>query len=489
MNIAVIIGISEYTDIKNNLPGCKNDAEAIYQIITKTERFGPILYINENHTSAKTKELLTNFILKQKENSIEEFFFYYSGHGEFTNDEFYYILSDFDVKKRNQTSLQNTEVDDLMRTLKPNLVVKVIDACQSGTTYIKEGNVLTKYFNDTKQGFNKCYFLNSSLNNQSSYQDKNLSHFTYSFVKSIIEHSANEIRYKDIIDVISDEFANNNEQTPFFVVQADYTEKFCQLSKDLKSFLSTLKISSKSNIDSEIKSSSIYDIIRLDAKEYIDKEGAIKHIELIGQEFEKIQLDGELQSLYTNNVELLQDFKDVRKKQVINKWIKENKTQYFTVPIYSTKFDNEWGEEYTVLDGFDLKVEVPFKAIMVEFIGNYPNLINYYCNIAFLISKKFIRFFFFITNYNDNSWDDKSVNNDDIKWVTSEVKIADKKGIIEKVDMIRQYFQKRIEKDIDEKFNNTSSDENETNNDAKATGDKENLKDTEKAPQSENTSK
>lgn len=146
MNVAIVIGVSKYSDVKNNLPGCKNDAEAMYTILQKTEKFTSILYINQEEASAETKELITNFFLEHKGKTIEEFFFYYSGHGEFLNDEFFYILSDFDAKKRNQTSLQNREVDDLIRTLAPNLVVKVIDACQSGTTYIKESNVLNKYW-------------------------------------------------------------------------------------------------------------------------------------------------------------------------------------------------------------------------------------------------------------------------------------------------------------------------------------------------------
>ncbi len=457
MNIAVIIGVSKYSDAKNNLPGCKNDAAAIYKILQKTERFEPILYVNENQPSAKTKELLTNFISEYKGKQIEEIFFYYSGHGEFTNDEFYYVLSDFDSKKRNQTSLQNTEVDDLIRTLSPNLVVKVIDACQSGTTYIKEGNVLSKYFNETKQGFKKCYFLNSSLNNQPSYQDKDLSHFTYSFVKSLKDHNANEIRYKDIIDVISDEFTNNQEQTPFFVIQADYTEKFCNISKGLKEYLSSFSNITLPTGGAKSKPSSIYDLIKLDAKEYVDKEEAIKNIELMGVEFNNLKLDAELDELFTVNTELLQDFRNVQKKEIIEKWITENKNQYFAVPIHSIEHDDETNYPFQVLVGFDLKVEVPFQAVSIEFIGNLPNLTSYYSNIVFLLSKKFIRFFYFITNYINDSWDDKTINPKDIKWITAEYKIAEKDAIVDGVNKIRTSFQSRIEQDLNEMFKISNS--------------------------------
>ncbi len=178
MKIAVIIGVSNYSSPAiNNLPGCKNDAEAVEQVLRKTNKYNDILYINKGEGSAKTKELLSNFIIRNSGNPIDELFFYYSGHGEFFDNEFYYILSDFDIKKRNQTSLQNTEVDDLIKTLSPELVVKIIDACQSGTTYIKDGNVINKYFHDSKNVFKHCYFLNSSLNTQYSFQNEHLSFF------------------------------------------------------------------------------------------------------------------------------------------------------------------------------------------------------------------------------------------------------------------------------------------------------------------------
>ena len=66
MNVAIVIGVSKYLDANNSLPGCKNDAYAINQILKKTEKFNPILYINETETSAQTKELITNFISEQK---------------------------------------------------------------------------------------------------------------------------------------------------------------------------------------------------------------------------------------------------------------------------------------------------------------------------------------------------------------------------------------------------------------------------------------
>jgi hypothetical protein len=349
MNIAIIIGVSNYLDAKNNLPGCNTDAEAMNQILKKTDKFENILHINDSQPSAKTKELLTNFILDNRSKPINELFFYYSGHGEFSKDEFYYILSDFDPKKKNQTSLQNSEIDDLIRTLSPELVIKVIDACQSGMTYIKETNFLNKYFTESKKGFNKCYFLNSSLNNQSSFQDKNISFFTFSFIKALKEHDTNEIRYKDIIDVISDEFSSNQEQTPFFVIQADLTERFCFFSKELREYLSSFNPPELSPTELTTKPLTISELVKLDAKNYIDKEGAIKSIEHIRKKLQSIKLDHEIADLYRLKIIFLEEYKTIPHVKVIGHWLIKNKNDFFAKVVYANTFDDETGEGFRYL--------------------------------------------------------------------------------------------------------------------------------------------
>lgn len=452
MNIAIIIGVSTYTESKNNLPGCKNDADAINIIIKKTEKFENILFINESLQSGKVKEQLTNFISAHKGKSIDELFFYYTGHGEFQNDEFYYILSDFDTKKRNQTSLQNGEVDELFKTLNPELVIKVIDACQSGTTYIKESNVLSKYFTDTKRGFRKCYFLNSSLNTQSSFQDKNLSFFTYSFIKSIKEHSTNEIRYKDIIDVISDEFSDNGEQTPFFVIQADLTEKFCAFTKELREYLTSFNPKELSNISIKDNPITLSEKVKLNAKEYIDKAGALKSIDFIKSELEALKLDNEIADLFNLDIFFLEENKAVPQLKVIGNWLTKNKNNFFARLVYEEGIDFDTGEEYSILTGFDLKFETPFKVIVIEIKSLFPNVASYQVDIVFLISRIHLRFFYFISNYIEDSFDTQSLNIKGIQWITDEVKISDRVAISNSINSIKITIENRLRKDIEEKL-------------------------------------
>ncbi|MCF8428302.1 MAG: caspase family protein [Bacteroidia bacterium] len=418
---------------------------------------------------------MTDFVESHKGQTIEEVLFYYTGHGEFYNNEFYYILSDFDQTKRKQTSLQNMEIDNLLRTLTPNLVVKVIDACQSGTSYIKESGAITKYFDDAKQGFKRCYFLNSSLSSQSSFQNNEMSFFTKSFVSAIKENKSDDVRYKSIIDFISDEFENIGDQTPFFVIQADYTEKFCTKNANLKKYLVDFE-SAKLESTSGTKSSSLLELVQKEANEYITKEKAVELIEKIRIEVGKFKLGDTTKDLYELEATFLEDYKQIPRKIVIGKWLKDNTHPFFAEPTYRKIYENpqdaikvfatvsildqfkreKQAEVRIELDGYELKIDVPFKAIAINANSKFPNLYSYNMTVVFLLSKKAIRFFYFISNYNEESWDNRKLLTKDIEWKTIEFKITDTATINDGVKSFFLEFETKIIKDIQGKYKHVS---------------------------------
>lgn len=466
MNIAIVIGVSEYSDPQNNLPGCKTDAEVIYTILNKTNKYDDILYLNELLSSAKTKEKLTDFISINKANKIDELVFYYTGHGEFTDDEFYYLLSDYTLDRKKQTTLQNEEIDNLIKTLKPELVIKIIDACQSGKTYIKEAGAVSKYFQRTQERFNRCYFLNSSLNNQSSYQSDLISDFSLSFVNAIKEHNTDEIRYKDIIDYISDEFSGNTSQTPFFIIQADYTEKFCLINNDLKAYLSTLDLSEQL-APVNIGEDSIVEKIKKQANSYYSKEQAIQLVDEIKEEVGKFQCDENLNQLYDLAITFSDTYNNIIHKDTIAKWLEENQHEYFAKSVYTEqrKYEPARGllaltapisaynenDYIKVRSGFELEVVVPYKTIIFNLNTKYPNIDSYTCRIVHLLSKRQICFFYFITNLVEKNWDER-VFNIKTEWFFSEFPINDKAKIIEGLKTIFDKLQNRVNKDLEEKF-------------------------------------
>ena len=453
MNVAIILAVSNYTNPANNLPASRKDGAVIYGILQATKKYDKILTINNSESSSKTKELLSNFFLECKGLRIDELFFYYSGHGEFTSDEFYYLLSDFDHKKKNQTSLQNNEIDDLIRTLNPQIVIKFIDACQSGTSYIKESDVLTKYFNETKKGFNKCYFLNSSLTTQSSYQDDDLSFFTYSFVQALKEHPGSEIRYKDIIDFILDDFSGNKDQTPFFVIQAELTEKFCLLSSEIKDYLANNEPRVVSVEDDNKKTSSLLDLVKTNAKDYVDKDGALKALEFSKQQIESLNLDKDIRELYEVTIEFTEDNNKLVGVKSIGKWLKDNSHDFFAIPRYSEYFDDDLGQEFSTLTGYYLQIEeASFKGAEIEIRSRFPNVKSYRCSVAVLVSKKQLTFFYCILPYIESGWNEIYLDSERIKWTYTNTNIAYSDSVAVGIRNIAQYINDRIKSDISIQF-------------------------------------
>jgi hypothetical protein len=483
MNYAIIIGVSEYDDPSNNLSGCKNDTLAMKELLDNANKFDDILLLDSKINSSSLKDKLTQFITDKKEQNVSELFFYFTGHGEFYQDEFYYILSDFDKEKRRQTSLQNSEIDSLIKSLSPNIVVKVIDSCQSGVTYVKDiNNTLSKYFQQTREYFNKCYFLNSCLDFQRSYQSGRISDFTLSFIKSITEHSKDDIRYKDIIDYISDDFEKNQNQTPFFVSQADFTEIFCTIPKETRN---KLKIKFKPLIENPVpkkeetpkpKFTTLSDIIATEAVEYSTQKETIELINSIGNDIKKRKLIEELETMYDLQIELLNYDDDIPKMIEIGEWLKDNEHSYFAKPHYAkVRYQEEVPVQYNSLSslssllnqaypktvtryrndvtGFDLNFDVPFKVIKINCNSKYPNISSYNCTVVYLVSKKDIKFYYFFTQYVEENWESRRISSN-FKWISVEQRIKNASEVLSVIKKIFDDFNLYILNILNSKYKN-----------------------------------
>lgn len=176
--LAVLIGVSDY-DSQQKLPPCAKDIEAVYSILSHdNDRFDEILVLIGDTRSASVKEKLRAFLLPYGGAGVDELFFFFSGHGTVVDDEFRLVLTDFSSERPHETSLSNTELDGLARGVLPKLYVKIIDACSSGLQYIKDGSNIERDFPKGAGELKNCYFFFSSQDGQSSFADKDLSHFT-----------------------------------------------------------------------------------------------------------------------------------------------------------------------------------------------------------------------------------------------------------------------------------------------------------------------
>lgn len=161
MNLGIVIGVEKYlSDSFDNLTACKNDARIIKDVLANVKDFEEILYINEDESGTEIKRQIVDFIERHKDKEVKEFTFYFSGHGERFNDDFFYLPSDFDTRKRETTGLRNSEIDEWIKTLAPKLCVKIVDACFSGTQYIKSESTTENDLEKSakKHGLNDIYF-------------------------------------------------------------------------------------------------------------------------------------------------------------------------------------------------------------------------------------------------------------------------------------------------------------------------------------------
>lgn len=474
MNIAILIGVSNYKNGIPNLPGSKNDILQFDELIRNTKKYDEILSISTETDSSNVKDKLASFINGKKGVEINELLFYFSGHGDFSNDEFYYILSDFSFDKRTQTSLENSELDNLIKSLTPKLVIKIVDACHSGVNYIKDVASIDSYIKSTSNQFQNCYFLYSSLNAQSSFQGNKFSFFTLSFINAVKHHQQKEIRYKDIIDYISDNFTSFPEQTPFFVTQADFTEIFCVKKPELNKFLEqipeTFHPNNEENEDID-KYTSIEELVKSDAKKNLSLNEVHEILQKIKETVDNFTLAKEIENLY--------QFKFYYQKYTpsyyvncvkVGQFVAKNKSEYFASPTYKEEtyeevvqparmdvFRNANVKPYTitktrnVIEGYKLDENYPYEHISIEINSNFPNINSYNCTIAFLASDRKMRLYYFISNYIKKNWNERDLN-PRYEWNVAEFNLFEKNQIIDFIKVINSEICLRIELDIKRQF-------------------------------------
>ena len=236
MNIAIIIGISKYKS-ESPLPACSLDAESMRRLLVATRKYDDIQLVNDQTSASHVKDALRQFFAKyQNASGIEEALIYFSGHGVYSNDALL-CCSDFDSNRPATTSISNSELDDLLRSVKPNVAVKIIDACQSGSPYIKDASAgFEKALSKSQLKAFIC--MASSRQDQSSYASASESFFTAKWIEAATEKSDGQVLYRDIQAALADAFASDPDQTPFFVNQGTGLEVFSNVTEEMRAYRS-----------------------------------------------------------------------------------------------------------------------------------------------------------------------------------------------------------------------------------------------------------
>lgn len=485
MKLAVLIGVSDYTQI-GKLEICENDLKIMTNVLNNIAKYDDVISIDSKTANAlETKEKLSDFVNQNKNKQIEELFFYFSGHGDYQNNEFYYLLKDYCSEKKNQTSISNSDMDNMFKSLNPNLMIKVVDACFSGIQYIKSSdtNCIRKYLEDTSKSYNNCYFMFSSQRNQTSLiTGKPLSDFTYSFLNSIIKTKATNIKYKHIIDYVSDDFSDNKEQTPYFIAQADYTENFLNITDEQKQSLENLIFQETKKViqhnsshiieDNHQKVKTLTDIITEDNNRYVSQEQAYEVLNHILENLTKYKLCGDLKKLYEIKISKGDSSTSPREFQIlatknIGKWLSENKHNLFAQPDYKKEeytttikvpiknnlasllmpnyTQNYEEKEITrtrdVIDSFNSTIEQPFYLLRIYLnpVKTYQNLKPFDLTIVFLMSKTTLQCFYYFASYNEISWGQyKPIN--DVDWKIQRISFVSEEQHKSIIDSILKEF-------------------------------------------------
>ncbi|MEH7463881.1 caspase family protein [Bacillus thuringiensis] len=482
IKIAILIGVSEYKNI-SNLDACLCDIEVMHELLNQTNEYSEILFIKENLNSNQVKDQVIEFVKKHEssEEEIDQVFFYFTGHGKTHLSEVHFLLSDYESAKLNSTSLQNSEVDSYLRLLNPKLAVKVIDACYSGATYIKDDDeqLVEKTLRESasKKELKDCYFMFSSQNNEVSRAQK-LSYFTESFVQAILDQDVETtIRFKNITDRISDTFSSiyKDEQTPKFVNQANLTEDFCMVTTKLKEHvvkkLEDIGAVTSETVEKEKEESSLIEMVKKEAEEYCsDFSEIINAINIIGEKLEEFTLPNHIADLYELSVNKKcinrgMPVANIGKYETVLKLLDEKQKDYFVNVIYEE--EEESINPYSLAASFDLfrrkkekkptdleilSGEIPFDYISIEFKAKYPSLKSYKCTLLIFLSRLNLLIMNSIAPYKEIAWNQFATEEEEMKWIYREIKIKHTQTLIDTIQRILGNCANIIIAEIDEKF-------------------------------------
>lgn len=462
MNVAIVIGVNNYISI-NKLPGSKNDAELFYNCLLLSKKYlkDNILYLNSDEDSTKIKSDISEFISKyQSDGAINELLFYFSGHGKAEPDisEYYHLLSDYNKDKLNTTSLKNTDLDMQFKSLTPKLTVKIIDACYSGFSYIKNIENIEKSISKSP-GYNDCYFFYSSLTSQVSRATHQISYFTQSILNYLLECKNTKIRFSDMQSAIIDYFTSNHpDQSPYFVNQTKGTEIFIEKNSELIEYLNVefhKLFSSKSPEENsdlqnkpEIKEISVIDKIKKDAEKYCDERELQHFFKKAEEEFSQLNFGPEITELFDINVNIAKSFSEfqyINNLNNIGEWLNKNPSKYFATPTYCEEvyksfeivpipsnnrgimslFNHPNYERFpvdkirNVINGYENTISIPFKGINIVLNPKYQNLVAFVCNILLIVSKIHVRYIYSFSKLNETNWKIYTLDNK-LEWKTTE---------------------------------------------------------------------
>lgn len=375
MNLAIIIGVSKYKyDTYSDLPACKNDAELFKSVLSDVKEFDDILYLNENQESYQINKAIASFVNNHKDKDVKELVFYFSGHGERIDNEFYYLCHDFIKTKKSTTGISNSYLDGIIRNLSPKLYVKFVDACYSGTQYIKSESNYERDFKISAESnqLNNIYFFFSSRGDAESAAGPELSYFSESIFTCILERE-HELKYHDLMAYVADDLERRGAPTPIFISQATLLEDFGEIKESTRDLINQhmglVTIVESSEVKKANTESTLLSLIQAKSSELCcTKEEAIANLDNFNSELLGTHWPSEIIDIFDMSLINISAHTLPNRKQ-IGEWLDKNsKLGLFAKPSYnevtyevqeykklpknpSSRFQSTWGSFLSGIGG------------------------------------------------------------------------------------------------------------------------------------------
>jgi Caspase domain len=395
MRVALLISVSKYDGSTQDLPGSDHGMSAMESILKHQNNFDQVLTIDSSFNSSNAKNRIREFVSALKGTKITEFLYYFAGNGHLDKLDYYYLLSDYNESKLLQTSLPNSELDLLIKPLKPELFVKIIDATYTGVHYLKESEKIKTAIDKSSGRFDYCYFLFSSHDNTPSDLNKKYTRFMMSLVDSVKAAEGTVVRYKDVIDFVLDYYRTRGWELPYFVIKARYTEVFCQKSDELTKYLSSTTDLS-ADISEKNEEEILLERIREEAKNYVPLEELPKIpgklVKMIKSIIDKNEF---INSLFTQEIEIIGGYDDLFHHDLVRDSMMDTLRNYYVVEEHRQGRAGKWGYHLTPtietksvgfrlksvslfpnVDGFMIELSIFFSISRMQCVYNYFRIID-----------------------------------------------------------------------------------------------------------------
>jgi hypothetical protein len=443
MRVAIVMGQSEYVS-DSSIPSSKRDIFMMSRMINLSAAFDKVLVLDDSiKTAENAKEKIIVFIdsckKEDKKTKVTELFFYYTGRGDFSGKEFYYLWGDYDKAQKKQTSILNSELDTLIRQINPRLVVKIVDACYPGFLYYNSSKIMEKFLRAPEQAFDDFYFIFSNHNDRFVCGDDSMSYFTSSIYRSVNKSYGEKIRYNNIIEAINTDFSKKRKNAPIVVVKAENAHFFVEVNDGIKNFLQHKKEEGKETFDFKVSGDSIIDVIKRDAQRYVELPFALSCVTGIGEYIEASAMNDKISGVYEKKVDFIHDYESIPKIEFIAKWLSGNGGDIYAEVVYETKslkeefhthnplvtlskvkevsqVNNNKHKHHKIAKSYIAKLDLPYIALALNYCSKYPNITDVSFYLVPLLSRTQIFLFFTKVNYINMGWAEQKLDLESVVW-------------------------------------------------------------------------